>query len=328
MSLHVIYGAGPLGLSVALALLAQGQTVRLINRNGKPGIAPQASLETVAGNAMDRAFNDRVCAHAEAVYQCAATTYSAAAWRDELSALQAHIVDAAAKAGARLVVGDNLYMYGLVHGAMREDTPIHPCSEKGKIRAALATEILSAHADGRVRAAIVRGSDFFGPHVLNSIFGERVVLPALQGKRASLLGNIDLPHSLTSIEDFGRAMAMVGTTEAAMGQVWHTPNAPTITQREMARLLFAEIGRPLNIGAMGKMMVRVGGLFNLAARETVEMMYQFEQPFVVDHGKFAAYFGDIATSHANAIAKTVDWYCAKFGLARIPSRPHVSAASA
>jgi len=316
MSLHVIFGAGPLGLAVARALLAQGKTVRLINRNGKPDIAPQTGLETVAGDAMDRAFNDRMCANAETVYQCAATTYSATAWRDALSALQTHIVDAAANAGARLVVGDNLYMYGLVPGPMREDMPDHPCSEKGKVRARLATEILTAHATGKLRAAIVRGSDFFGPHVLNSIFGERVVLRALQGKRSSLLGNIDLLHSFTYIDDFGRAMAMVGTENAAMGQVWHVPNAPAITQRKMAELLFAEIGRPPNIGVMGKLTMRIAGLFIPAAREAVEMMYQFEQPFVVDHSKFTAHFGDIATPHAEAIRKTVDWYCTRFGISR------------
>lgn len=324
MSLHVVYGAGPLGLSVARALLEKGETVRLINRSGRPDIAPQAGLETVAGNATDRAFNNRMCANAEVVYQCAATAYTVAAWRDELSALQTHIVDAAAVSGARLVVGDNLYMYGVVQGAMREDTPDHPCSEKGKIRARLATEILTAHAVGKLRASIVRGSDFFGPHVLNSIVGERVVLPALQGKRAFLLGNIDSPHSLTFIEDFGRAMSMVGADDAAMGQIWHVPNAPTITQREMAALLFTEIGRPIKIGAMGKTMMRIGGLFVPAAWEAMEMMYQFEQPFVVDHSKFIGHFGDIATPHVKAISRTVDWYCAKFAIARNRSRPNVS----
>ncbi len=316
MSLHVVYGAGPLGLSVARALLAQGRTVRLINRSGTPDIAPQAGLEAVAGDAMERAFNARACAGAEAVYQCAAPSYSVAAWRDELSVLQAHVMDAAATSGARLVVGDNLYLYGAVQGAMREDTPVHPCSEKGKIRARLTADILAAHGAGKVRAAIVRGSDFFGPHVLQSIFGERVVLLALQGKRATLLGNIDLPHSFTFIDDFGRAMALVGASEAAMGQVWHAPNAPPITQRQMANLLFAEIGSSPKIGAMGKTMMRIGGLFIPAAREALEMLYQVEQPFVVDHSKFTTRFGDIATPHATAIARTVDWYCAKFGLAR------------
>lgn len=316
MSLHVIYGAGPLGLATARALLAQGHTVRIINRAGNADIAAQPGLEKIAGDAMQRDFNRRACAGAEALYQCAATAYSVAAWRTELRALQGGIMQAAEDSGARLVVGDNLYLYGCGAMPMREDSPVRPSSEKGSIRALLADEIMTAHARGALSAAIVRGSDFFGPHVLNSNFGVRTVLPALQGKSASLTGNIDQPHTVTFIEDFGQAMALVGTSADAMGQAWHVPNAPTITQREMAILLFNEIGRPLKIGTIGKTMMRLAGLFIGPARETVEMMYQFEQPFVVDHAKFAARFGDIATPHQLALAKTVDWYCGKYGLVR------------
>src|SRR5450759_1272923 len=118
MSLHIIYGAGPLGLAVARALLAQGHTVRIINRSGTAELESDPRLETVAGDALQRDFNRRVCVGAETVYQCAATAYSVAAWRDDLSRLQRHIMHAAAESGARLVVGDNLYMYGSANGVM------------------------------------------------------------------------------------------------------------------------------------------------------------------------------------------------------------------
>ena len=58
-------------------------------------------------------------------------------------------------------------------------------------------------------------------------------------------------------------------------------------------------------------MMWIGGLFVPAARETVEMMYEFEKPFVVDHSKFAAAFGDISTPLENSIAATVAWYRAQ-----------------
>ncbi len=328
MSLQVIYGAGPLGLATARALLAQGHTVRIINRSGNADIPDQAGLEKIAGDAMQTDFNRSVCAGAETVYQCAATAYTVTAWRDQLGVLQGHIMQAAAEADARLVVGDNLYMYGKVQGAMRESTPCRPCSKKGEIRAQLAEQIMAAHTAGKLRAAIVRGSDFYGPHVENSILGIRTVLPALRGKRAGLLGDIDLPHAMTYIDDFGRAMAMVGADLAAMGQVWHVPNAPAVSQRALATMLFEEIGSPVKLGTMGKTMLRIGGLFIPPAREMLEMMYQFEQPFLVDHAKFATRFGNIATPHRAALAKTVDWYCEKYGLARSPSHLHASAASA
>lgn len=79
MSLHVIYGAGPLGLAVARALLKKGHTVRIVNRGGSAATESDPRLETIAGDAMRSDFNRRVCAGADAVYQCAATAYSATA---------------------------------------------------------------------------------------------------------------------------------------------------------------------------------------------------------------------------------------------------------
>jgi hypothetical protein len=51
-----------------------------------------------------------------------------------------------------------------------------------------------------------------------------------------------------------------------------------------------------------------GGLFIPAARESLEMLYEFEQPFVVDSSKFTRAFGDIATPHQAAVRQTIAWY--------------------
>jgi hypothetical protein len=59
---------------------------------------------------------------------------------------------------------------------------------------------------------------------------------------------------------------------------------------------------------MGKFMMQMGGLFIPEARETVEMMYEFEQPFIVASGKFETTFGMKATPMKDAIKETVAWY--------------------
>jgi nucleoside-diphosphate-sugar epimerase len=38
------------------------------------------------------------------------------------------------------------------------------------------------------------------------------------------------------------------------------------------------------------------------------MLYEFEEPFVVDHSAFAQAFGDHATPLREAIRETVRWY--------------------
>ena len=43
----------------------------------------------------------------------------------------------------------------------------------------------------------------------------------------------------------------------------------------------------------------------------IEMLYEFEEPFVVDHSKFERAFGDHATPLKEAIGDTVRWYRGK-----------------
>jgi len=55
-------------------------------------------------------------------------------------------------------------------------------------------------------------------------------------------------------------------------------------------------------------MVRAIGLFAPPVREMVEMLYEFERPFVVDDSAFTRTFGAHATPLTTAIRSTVDWY--------------------
>ena len=57
-----------------------------------------------------------------------------------------------------------------------------------------------------------------------------------------------------------------------------------------------------------RVLARVLGLFNPAMRELVEMLYEFEEPFVLDHSTFAQEFGDHATPLGEAIRQTVYWH--------------------
>lgn len=82
---------------------------------------------------------------------------------------------------------------------------------------------MRAHETGRIRATIGRGSDFFGHHVHLSTVGDRVFARAFEGKPAQVLGNADVPHTVTYIEDFARALVTLGEREEALGQVWHAP---------------------------------------------------------------------------------------------------------
>jgi len=309
--LHVVFGTGPLGLSVARELALRGKQIRLVNRSGKsdPKLTPQG-VEIVPCDLYSASATAEVTRGAAAVYQCAQPAYSK--WVQEFPALQAAIIDGVSQSGAKLILGDNLYMYGKTGGAaMREDTPHHPVAKKSKLRAAMADSAMAAHQSGKIRLAIGRGADFYGRGVLGSAFGERTFPAILAGKAGEMTGNGDVPHTITYIDDFGKALVNIGESDDAMGQVWHVPNAPTTTQRQFLATAFKVAGKSAKYTTVGPLMLRIAGLFMPSAGEVVEMLYEFTESFVVDHSKYVKAFGNHATSHADGIKTTLDWFAAR-----------------
>ena len=305
--LHVIAGSGPLGLAVMRELVARGARVRMVNRGGRAP-AP-AGVEVVAADMTELAAARRACAAASVVYNCINAPYTD--WPAQLPALWNGVLEGAAAAGARLVCGDNLYMYGpagAAAGALRETLPNAATGRKGATRARIATAVLDAHRAGRVRATIGRASDFYGPWVRTAAFGERVFAAALAGKPVSVLGNPDTLHTYTYIDDFARALVTLGAEERALGDVWHVPSAPTVTTRELVAMVGEALGRKLTLRAAPAWLVGALGLVSPIMRELKETAYQFASPFVVDHTKFERAFGAEVTPHRAAITRTLEWF--------------------
>jgi nucleoside-diphosphate-sugar epimerase len=305
--MNVIFGTGPLAQATMRALLKRGQSIKMVNRSGKRPVEVLSGIEIVAGDAYSTEFTCAVAKDAEVVYQCAQPEYHE--WVTKFPPLQAAILEGAAANGAKLIVAENLYMYGDTNGQpLHENLPYTAGTRKGKVRGEMAQTLLEAHRAGKVRVAMARGSDFYGPGVLGSALGERTIAPLLQGKPAEVTGTLDLPHSYTYISDFGEALAILGERDEALGQAWHVPNRPALTQRELVTLFFKQAGLEPKFSVMGKFMLMLGGLFIPAAKEMVEMAYEFEKPFIVDSGKFVKMFGDISTPYETAIRETIAWY--------------------
>ncbi|PDV97568.1 NAD-dependent epimerase/dehydratase family protein [Candidatus Chloroploca asiatica] len=304
---HVIFGTGPLGRAVMNELIRRGKQIRMVSRSGQMAEIPEG-VAIVAGDLYNADCVREVTRDAAVVYQCAQPHYWA--WPEKFPPLQAAIIAGLTGSQARLVIGDNTYMYGDTRGQpLTEDLPYAARTRKGKTRAAMSQAALEAHTTGKVAVSIGRGSDFFGPWVTDSTFGARVFYPALEGKAASFVGKLDLPHTATYIEDFGRALVILGEHDEALGKAWHVPSdRPEMTQRQFAQLLYYTVGHPIKVSGVSKPMMALAGLFIPGARETVEMMYEFEQPFVVDANRFAQTFAMQATPLAEAMEATVAWY--------------------
>lgn len=304
---HVVLGTGAIGRAVAQELTRRGESVRMVNRSGRMDEIP-AGVEVAASDLYDPAKVREVTRGAKVVYQSAQPRYSE--WPEKFPALQKSIIDGLTGSDAKLVLIENLYMYGEMNGqAFSEESPYRAHTRKGRVRGEISKSALEAHRQGQLRVTAGRGGNFFGPWGLESTMGARVFYPLLRGKPAQLIGRIDLPHTHTYIGDFGKALVILGERDEADGQAWHVPNdQPKMTQGELVRLFAEEAGVEPRLSRMGKTMMAIGGLFIPEAKETVEMMYEFEKPFVIDSSKFEKTFGMKAIPIREAIRETVAWY--------------------
>ena len=220
--------------------------------------------------------------------------------------MQKAILDAVSANGAKFIVADNLYMYGDTNGQpIREDLPYQPHTKKGKVRGEMATAVMEAHRAGKVRGAIGRASNFFGPD--DRAVTSYAIRPALEGKSINLMGRTDQPHTFSYAADFGKLLATLGTREEALGQVWFTPSPAPVTQVELVRVMEDVLGRKVKFMAAGKMMMSMLGLFMPVLRESVEMLYEWDKPFIMDSSKAQKAFGLQPTSLKDAMCATIEW---------------------
>jgi nucleoside-diphosphate-sugar epimerase len=303
-SLHAVLGTGPLGLALVRHLAATGERVRAVSRHGRDDLPTRVELFTA--NLADVSEARRGCEGADVIYHCANPPY--AKWPELHPQLMRAVIEAASSAGAKVVFGDNLYAYGPVDGPLTEDLPYRASGPNGRTRARIADDLMTAHEQGRIRATIGRGSDFFGPFAYQSTVGDRVFARALEGKPASVLGDPDTPHTVTYIEDFARALVTLGVHDEALGAVWHVPNAETVTIRRFVEMVFEAAGREPRFRAAPRWGLALAALFNPTIRALREQLFQSERPWVVDNGMFERAFGWSATPLPEAIGATTAWF--------------------
>jgi nucleoside-diphosphate-sugar epimerase len=296
---HVVLGAGPVGRAVIAGLRSRGIEPAVVTRSGTavPGATSRRA------DLADPAQATQAVAGAEVVFQCAQPAYHR--WPEEFPELQSRAVAAATSAGAVLVAAENLYGYGPVDGPLSQDLPLAATTRKGMVRAQMWRDLEAAHRSGQLRVVAARASDFFGPGVADSAIGQRFFGPLTRSKVVRVAGNPDRLHTYTYVPDFGEAMVRLSETPETWGRAWHVPNAPTIATRAFAEQAAELAGTRLRLQGTPRWQLSVLGRFVPAVREIVEMLYEFEEDFVVDHTPYARILGDHATPLDEALAATL-----------------------
>jgi nucleoside-diphosphate-sugar epimerase len=303
---HVVFGGGQVGSLLARILLDRGHQVRVAKRS--PGGIP-VGAEAVLGEAANRAFCNAAAEGAVTVYHCMNPPYSTAKWAELLPLYMANLIEASSRAGARLVVLDNLYLLGKPDGKpLTADTPMNPCSRKGEIRAQAAQILFDAHTRGDVRATCGRASDFYGPGGTLTQLGDYFWPRVLKGRSGQIVANPDAIHTYHYIPDVAAGLAALGAgPDDTFGRPWMLPCRPAESLRDLVRRLEGPLGAPVKLAVVPKMMLSLLSLFTPELREMPEMQYQWEEPFVVDDRHFRERFDVVPEDADRAAAATVAW---------------------
>jgi nucleoside-diphosphate-sugar epimerase len=305
MTLHVIIGAGPVGSLTASLLAQSGCDVRLVTRRG--GGPDDPRIERVQADAANPDLLLPLVSGAAVLYDAACPPYHR--WVSDWPPLAASLLSTAQSSGAVLVTVSNLYGYAPGDHPMQESDPLVATTSKGSVRALIWRDALAAHQEGRVRATELRSSDYFGPHVVLSELGERIIPRLLAGKSVHVIGSADTAHSWTYISDVARTLIVLGSDERAWGQPWHAPTNPPLSQREIIAALCTTAGVPVvPVRTIPSLATMALGVFAPTIRELREIRYQFDTPFVIDSSAAQRTFGVVPTPIRTALEETISWY--------------------
>ena len=306
-SVHVVLGAsGAAGSALVSALAEAGLPARGVNRSGRPAQAP-SSVGWATADVTDPDSIGAALSAAGVVYMSAQPAYHR--WPQEFPAMLDSVMTATARAGARLVMVDNIYAYGPGSSPMDEGTPARATDPKGRTRAQMAATLLAAHEAGRLEVVIGRASDYFGPSAENSGITALAIEPVAGNGKLRWMGTLDAAHSCAFLPDIARAYVALGTADDVSGRAWHLPHAAPATGREFLSLVNAALPQPRGTAVVSTTMLRLAAPFHRISRESLSIAYQWTEPFVVDDSAFRSRFPDVpVTPLAEAVAQTVSWY--------------------
>jgi nucleoside-diphosphate-sugar epimerase len=302
--MQTILGAnGVIARELAKALPQYTSEIRLVSRFPK---RVNISDQILSADVTNYAQTEKAVENSEVVYLTVGLDYNINTWQKKWPLIMQNVINACKKNNSKLVFFDNVYMYGKVEGIMTETTPVNPCSKKGEVRAKIAQMILDEVKQGNLQAIIARAADFYGPETATSFVNALVIDKLKKDKKAQWIVNANKVHSFTYTPDAGKATAILGNTPEAFNQLWHLPTqANPLTGKEFITLAAESLGVKPNYMVLGKMMIQFAGLFNPIARESIEMLYQYDSHYQFDSSKFEKAFNFIPTSYSEGIKHTV-----------------------
>jgi len=296
---HTILGAGgPVSNALARELENNNQTIHLVSR--KP-IQTKGNTTWAKADLTNYAEIGRAAKGSDIIYLCAGLVYDKTIWQQQWPQIMQNVINVAKENNSRLIFFDNVYMYGQVNGPMTENTPYNPCSEKGEVRAKIATQLMDEAKAGNIKISIARAADFYGSDQLKSFVDMMVLDKYAKKQKAQWIGKPQLKHSFTYVPDAGKGMYLLGQHPESDNQIWHMPTAPALSGKEFIELAAKVFNVEPKYSTINKLMMRLAGMFSKDVRSSIEMYYQYNNDYIFDSTKFEQAFNIKATNYKTGL---------------------------
>ncbi|WP_176592248.1 SDR family NAD(P)-dependent oxidoreductase [Sphingobium sp. EM0848] len=294
----VLGATGGIGGETAAALIRHGWRVVAMARNpvrpATKGTAPLAGVRWVQGDAMNAGDVRRAAEGVELIVH-AVNPPGYRGWGRLVLPMIDNSIAAARAARARIVLPGTIYNYGAdAFPDLREDSPQHAPTEKGRIRVELEHRLEEASRAG-VPVLIVRFGDFFGPMPGNNWFSQGLVTPGRRIGAITRPGPKDIGHGWAYLPDAAETIARLldRSNELEPFARFHFGGTWDADGKAMIHAITHALERPtMKVRALPWPLIGLAGLFNETARELYRMRYLWREPIRLDNRKLVAFLGE------------------------------------
>lgn len=296
----LILGArGRFGSAAVQAFAQAGWRVLAQVRPGAGALPAQPGVEWLRAHPADTQALASAAAGAVVVVQGLSPVYTHAAWRRGLKGLTQAALDVTRALSGTLMLPASVYNFGAgMPARLHEDTPQAASTFKGRMRIASERQIRAATQDGRMKAVVIRGGDFFGSGTGSWL--DVVIAKSLRTGVMTYPGALDVPTAWAYLPDMARAFVAVAQRREQLPafEMLHFAGN-TLTGADWVHALQGIAREQGWIAADGHLRVRhvpwplmhLAGLVVPTLRALCEMRYLWRTPHALVDARMAALTG-------------------------------------
>lgn len=295
----LILGArGRFGSAAVRAFARAGWQVHAQMRPGASALAI-AGVTWLAAEPGDTALLAAAARDATVVIQGLSPAYTHKAWRKDMPGLTQAAIDVTRALGATLMLPASIYNFGeTMPSLLREDTAQAASTFKGRMRIASEAQVRAATQDGRMKAVVIRGGDFFGSG--SGSWLDEVMVKAIRRGSLTYPGPMNVPTAWAYLPDMARSFVEVAGRRHDLPafETFHFAGY-SLTGQDWADALrvialergWLPAGGQLRTTSLSWLMMRALGLVMPKMAALCEMRYQWRTPHALLNTRMAALTG-------------------------------------